>query len=138
MKYKLELVTAASQLMPIIQKAEDRLFELRNERDDDTISVKRGLKATTRRAKLIEETNAKLAQAQADYNSRPDGVEKDKAFAEMRTQEARLLKLNIPVESSPIDDIVQQEFEKEQLELAISGAEDFVTALNARKTELEA
>ena len=59
MKYKWELVTAAPQLVPIIQKAEDKLFELRNERDDATITVKRGVKASNRRAKLIEDTNAK-------------------------------------------------------------------------------
>ena len=136
MKYNLEKATTVVQLEPIIERAQDDLLILKNERDDATISGKRAQRSADRKAKLLTDAESKRAKAQADHDSRPAGVEKDKAFAELRTQEARLLKLNLPEEADPVDEIIYSAFEKAQLELRIAGNEDFLTFLDNRKTEL--
>lgn len=138
MKYKLEMVTAASQLEPIIEMAEDKLFELQNQQDDATIFVKRSVKVQERRAKRIANVNSQLASAQAKYNSLEPGNAKDKAFADMKVVEARLLQLNVPGETDPVDEIIGQELTKELMNASITAYQEFLNALNARKAELAA
>lgn len=136
MKYKLELITDATKLEPMIAEAEEQLFILKNDRDDRLIQSKRGEKALTRRSQAILDATTKRDTAQAIAATLTDGPQKDKQLGIVETQKARLFNLNRPVESGSAEDLIETEIEKEEQEARIAFYQDVLDNLNARKTEI--
>lgn len=136
MKYRLELITDATKLEPMIAEAEEQLFILKNDRDDRVIQSKRGEKAMGRRAKAIQDATTRRDTASAIAGTLPDGPAKDKQLGVVETQKARLFNLNRPVESGSAEEIIDTEIDKEEQEVLIAFRQDVLDKLNARKEEL--
>lgn len=135
--YNLNLVTAAPQLEPIIKKAVDKLFELKNQRDDALIAYRKGLEAAEKKAKAIQKAITELASKQAGFASETDPRKKQKLEGEVKIAEGNLLKLNVPAEVEPVEILISKAKEAAQLNREIEGEEDFIAACNARKAELQ-
>jgi len=136
MKYNLQLVTASPQLEPIIVKAENDLFELVNRRNDAIITSRKAVEASERKSKALAKSTSAMDRATRNFNNETDPKEKLKFEAEIKKQEGNLIKLNIPDDVAPLDELIAKSFDKEQLDLIISGQEDFIAALKTRKDEL--
>lgn len=136
MTYKLELITDATELEPLISDAEEQLLILKNEREDKVIQSIRGGKAQDRRNKAIADATARRDSAQILATSLPPGPQKDKQLGIVETQKARLYNLNLPVETNSRQDLVNLEIDKQEHEVLINFRQDVLDKLNARKAEL--
>ena len=136
MKYKLELITEAPKLEPLIAETEDKIFILTNDRDDRTIQSNRGQKALGRRSKAIASAEAKRDTAVPIAAGLPDGDLKNKQLSVVQTQNAILFKLNLPAAANASEDVVDVELDKGERDALIVYWEDVLTNLNARKKQL--
>ena len=136
MKYKLELITEAPKLEPLITETEDKIFILTNDRDDRVIQSNRGQKALDRRSKAVIGAEAKRNTAVSIADGLPDGDLKNKQLGIVQTQNAILFNLNLPVVANSSEDIVDIELDKGERDALIVYWQDVVANLNARKADL--
>jgi hypothetical protein len=134
--YKLEVITEAALLEPIITEVEDKLQILKNENEDWDIQSKKNVKADLRQARAIREAEAKRDAALATAANLPEGPQKARQLGIAETQKARLFNLNLPDEQKPGQLVVENEIEKGESGILIAYYEGVLSAVNARKAEL--
>ena len=136
MKYKLELITDVNAIDKLIAAREELLFILKNDRDDRVIQSIKGEKALGRHTKAIHEAQAKRDSAISIAASLPDGPSKAKQLGIVETQKARLYNLNLPVEASSEEEVVDVEIDKGEREVLIAFHQDVLDKMNERKTQI--
>ena len=137
MKYKLELIISIPRLDILIANAEDKLVILKSERVEETLRFKSMNKASERKANNIIETTSKLNEVNVTLVGMQDGPAKNKKIGLQKLLDARLYNLNLEEEATPEEELVESEFDREQFELQIIGAADYLENLNLRKTQIQ-
>ena len=138
MNSKILLITDLVKLAGLIAKTNDKLFELKNDRDDLVIQSKRSEKSVDRQSKAVLDAQTKKDTAISLAAGLPDGPLKNKQLGIVETQKARLFNLNLPAEAKTADESAEIDIEKAEFDVLIAYYEGVLSDLNERKTQLEA
>jgi len=121
----------------MITGTEDKLFVLKNGRDDRTIEGNRVEKVVANKAKAISDATAKRDEALSQAQNMAEGRDKQKKLGIAETQSARLFNLNIPAANPATpQDVSEVAIEEGELDVLITYYQDVLDNLNLRKGEL--
>jgi hypothetical protein len=137
MNSKILLITDLVKLAGLITKTNDKLFELKNDRDDLVIQSRKSEKSVDGKTKAILDAQSKRDTAIGLAAGLPDGPLKNRQLGIVETRKARLFNLNLPAESKTPEEAADIDIEKGEFEMLVTYYEGVLSDLIARQTQLE-
>ncbi|MEO7310727.1 MAG: hypothetical protein ABIX01_10025 [Chitinophagaceae bacterium] len=136
MLFSLDLIRSVNEADTLINMAQRDKRSLANRRETLLIRSRDGAEGTTELAATLSNYRAQLAASIAGLEGMPEGLAKEDALTHKMELEVKVRKLSRPGGSRSAENVLEQEYDAEQLDKQIAGADAFTDLIEAHKLNL--